>query len=51
MKKELLTELMDAHKKINDLLMYDPTIPILAGLKEIQTNLLNIQKIILNENE
>lgn len=51
MKKELLIELMNAHKKINDLLMYEPTIPILVGLIEIQTNLLNIQKIILNENE
>lgn len=51
MKKELLTELMNAHKKINDLLMYDPTIPILVGLKDIQTNLFNIQKIIANGND
>lgn len=51
MKKELLIELMNAHKEINDLLMCEPTIPILAGLLEIQTKLLNIQKIILDENE
>lgn len=51
MRKEILNELMDAHRSIIELLNYDTTIPVLTGLKNIQENLLNIQKIITNGNE
>lgn len=51
MRKEILNELMDAHKSIIELLNYDITIPVLTGIKNIQENLLNIQKIITNGNE
>lgn len=51
MKNEILNELMDAHRSIIELLNYDTTIPVLTGLKNIQENLLNIQKIIINGNE
>lgn len=51
MRKEILNELMDAHRSIIELLNYDTTIPVLIGLKNIQENLLNIQKIITNGNE
>ena len=51
MRKEILNELMDAHRSIITLLEHDITIPILIGLREIQKNLLNIQNIITNENK
>lgn len=51
MRKEILNELMDAHRSIIELLNYDITIPVLTGIKNIQENLLNIQKIIINGNE
>ena len=51
MRKEILNELMDAHRSIIELLNYDTTIPVLTGIKNIQENLLNIQKIITNGNE
>ena len=51
MRKEILNELMDAHRSIIELLNYETTIPVLTGLKNIQENLLNIQKIITNGNE
>lgn len=51
MRKEILNELMDAHRSIIELLNYDTTIPVLTGLKNIQENLLNIQNIISNENK
>ena len=50
-RKEILNELMDAHRSIIELLNYDTTLPVLTGLKNIQENLLNIQKIIINGNE
>ena len=51
MRKEILNELMDAHRSIIELLNYDITIPVLTGIKNIQENLLNIQKIITNGDE
>lgn len=51
MEKEILDELMNAHRSIITLLEYDITIPILIGVREIQKNLLNIQNIISNENK
>ena len=51
MEKEILIERMDAHRSIIELLNYDITLPVLTGIKNIQENLLNIQKIITNENE
>ena len=51
MKKEILDELMNAHRSIIELLNYDTTIPVLTGIREIQKNLLNIQNIISNENK
>ena len=51
MEKEILIELMDAHRSIIELLNYDITLPVLTGIKNIQENLLNIQKIITNENK
>lgn len=50
-REEILDELMDAHMSIIELLNYDTTIPVLTGLKNIQENLLNIQKIIINGND
>lgn len=50
-RKETLNELIDAHRSIIELLNYDITIPVLTGIKNIQENLLNIQKIITNGNE
>lgn len=50
-REEILNELMDAHRSIIKLLNYDTTIPVLTGIKNIQENLLNIQKIITNENK
>lgn len=50
-REEILDELMDAHRSIIELLNYDTTIPVLTGLKNIQENLLNIQKIIINGND
>lgn len=51
MEKEILDELMNAHRSIITLLEHDITIPILIGVREIQKNLLNIQNIISNENK
>ena len=51
MEKEILIELMDAHRSIIELLNYDIILPVLTGIKNIQENLLNIQKIITNENK
>ena len=51
MEKEILDELMDAHRIIITLLEHDITIPVLIGVREIQKNLLNIQNIISNENK
>ena len=51
MEKEILIELMDAHRSIIELFNYDITLPVLTGIKNIQENLLNIQKIITNENK
>ena len=50
-REEILDELMDAHRSIIELLNYDTTIPVLTDLKNIQENLLNIQKIIINGND
>ena len=51
MEKEILDELMNAHRSIIILLEHDITIPILIGVREIQKNLLNVQNIITNENK
>ena len=51
MRKEILNELMNAHRSIITLLEHDITIPVLIGVREIQKNLLNIQNIISNENK
>jgi hypothetical protein len=51
MKNEILNELMNAHKSIIALLKHDITMPVLTDVREIQKNLLNIQKIITNGNE
>lgn len=51
MEKEILDELMNAHRSIIALLKHDITIPVLIGVREIQKNLLNIQNIISNENK
>ena len=51
MRKEILNELMDAHRSIIALLEQDITIPVLIGVREIQKNLLNIRNIISNENK
>ena len=51
MEKEILDELMNAHRSIIALLEQDITIPVLIGVREIQKNLLNIQNIISNENK
>lgn len=51
MEKEILDELMNAHRSIITLLEHDITIPVLIGVREIQKNLLNIQNIISNENK
>lgn len=51
MEKEILDELMNAHRSIIALLEHDITIPVLIGVREIQKNLLNIQNIISNENK
>ena len=50
-RKEILNELMNAHRSIITLLEHDITISVLIGVREIQKNLLNIQNIISNENK
>ena len=45
MEKEILDELMNAHRSIIALLEQDITIPVLIGVREIQKNLLNKSKL------